>query len=459
MRVDTIRVKRLGALRDFDLKFSDVDGPHFENLKVSILVGENGTGKTSALKFLSRAFYYPGEVYGREIDTDYEVSYTICGQRFLITKANNRYFSTPAQRPFKIIASSYEAFERFDKVSFNPDGQRPGYVYIGPHAERIRLPVLSLAATSMPIIQAYFGSTDRKTKPTHNLLRLIGYADEPLVQLYSAPRFRGQPLKRATIINWEREVLEQERWVPMPSGGERLNRLAVARLIDYHKKTRVHPGLPGGVSVFDPHQYPGGAVAWAHDVGLAADEGLFVVKTIWFSKGGEYFDMSHMSSGELSMFYRFFRLIGAMTDDSLVLIDEPETHLHPRWIQRYVLLIKEILGSFRAHIILATHSPLVAADVPKRCIVGMRVREDGRVEQYPVNDKTMGTSPQEILREVFQLKHYQGDMTRMTIDRIENLLNEGRLEDAMSLYDDLGDSDAKFQLFLKMRAVRDRNRQ
>ena len=67
-------------------------------------------------------------------------------------------------------------------------------------------------------------------------------------------------------------------------------------------------------------------------------------------------------------------------NESLFLLDEPDTHLNPGWKWDYLQLIKEVAQkNSESHIIMASHDPLtmgiagadhVRGQLTDRCIVG-----------------------------------------------------------------------------------------
>lgn len=82
-------------------------------------------------------------------------------------------------------------------------------------------------------------------------------------------------------------------------------------------------------------------------------------------KDGGMIDLKEASSGELSIAITFMSLAAGLEDNSLILIDEPETNLHPEWQARYLDLLLSTFGSYRnCHYVLATHSPLILSDAP-----------------------------------------------------------------------------------------------
>ncbi|MGB5687578.1 MAG: AAA family ATPase, partial [Candidatus Electrothrix sp.] len=79
-------------------------------------------------------------------------------------------------------------------------------------------------------------------------------------------------------------------------------------------------------------------------------------EAIVVSKGKEH-GLDRLSSGEKNLVQLFLRIGAHCTRNSIILIDEPEIHLHPNWQKR---LMKQLREFAQEHpgitIILATHS-------------------------------------------------------------------------------------------------------
>src|SRR5690606_16645134 len=95
-------------------------------------------------------------------------------------------------------------------------------------------------------------------------------------------------------------------------------------------------------------------------------------------KSGRMLFLEQLSDGErglLALVFDLTRRLAIANPDSanpisegvaLVLIDEIELHLHPKW-QRDVL--QRLRGIFKAcQFVVTTHSPLVLGEVPARCV-------------------------------------------------------------------------------------------
>lgn len=83
------------------------------------------------------------------------------------------------------------------------------------------------------------------------------------------------------------------------------------------------------------------------------------------SLAGRTIDLKEASSGEISISLTFMSLAASLQNNSLVLIDEPETNLHPQWQAEYIDLLTSTFRQYtNCHYVLATHSPLILKDAP-----------------------------------------------------------------------------------------------
>ncbi|WP_162238262.1 ATP-binding protein [Agromyces sp. Leaf222] len=84
---------------------------------------------------------------------------------------------------------------------------------------------------------------------------------------------------------------------------------------------------------------------------------------VMFRTPNRFRTLDEMSAGQLLLLSLIARLAAHIEPDSLVLIDEPESGLHPTWQSAFVPLLEETIPSdFGSHFFIATHSPHVVAD-------------------------------------------------------------------------------------------------
>ncbi|AXW87159.1 hypothetical protein AU509_04320 [Lonsdalea britannica] len=84
----------------------------------------------------------------------------------------------------------------------------------------------------------------------------------------------------------------------------------------------------------------------------------------------EKFD--RLSSGQKIVLSILANIFEHIKDNSLVIIDEPETHLHPSLIASFMHSIRSILTNFNSYSIIATHSPVILQETPSKFVQVLR---------------------------------------------------------------------------------------
>lgn len=86
----------------------------------------------------------------------------------------------------------------------------------------------------------------------------------------------------------------------------------------------------------------------------------------WESKAFEFFHL-RLSSGHKIVLLTITRLVELVNERTLVLMDEPEGHLHPPLLSAFIRSLSNLLVRRNGVAILATHSPVVLQEVPMSC--------------------------------------------------------------------------------------------
>ncbi len=77
-----------------------------------------------------------------------------------------------------------------------------------------------------------------------------------------------------------------------------------------------------------------------------------------------------LSEGEQQLLTVLGLLRFTQEEESLFLLDEPDTHLNPAWSREYIQLLKKFVGRQKSsHIILATHDPLVLGELTREQVL------------------------------------------------------------------------------------------
>lgn len=122
--------------------------------------------------------------------------------------------------------------------------------------------------------------------------------------------------------------------------------------------------------------------------------------------GKDFIEIEDMSSGQWQLVNCMFNLSAFLQDDTLVLIDEPENSLHPQWQRNYISLVRRMMAHRNGcHVLIATHSPfLVSSLLPHDGnIIRLERRDEKQSLQVVAEEAAYGWVPGDILRERFAL--------------------------------------------------------
>lgn len=106
------------------------------------------------------------------------------------------------------------------------------------------------------------------------------------------------------------------------------------------------------------------------------------------------------SSGQYIMFYFVTYIIANISLNSLILFDEPELHLHPNAISQLFEILNNVLNEHKSFAILATHSPIIIQQIPKK-YVRIISRHNNLPVITPQQEETFGENLSRITRDVF----------------------------------------------------------
>jgi len=119
-----------------------------------------------------------------------------------------------------------------------------------------------------------------------------------------------------------------------------------------------------------------------------------------------------MSSGHAIVLMTISRLVTKVEERSLILLDEPESHLHPPLLAAFMRALSQLLHTRNGVAIIATHSPVVLQEVPRSCVrLITRSRLSMRADTPRV--ETFGESIGTLTREVFGLEVMKSGFHRM----------------------------------------------
>jgi predicted ATPase len=390
LRIDKLKIDRFKNLRDFTINFD-------EETPTTVLVGRNGTGKSNLLEALTIIF--------RDLDLaaepsfSYELEY-ICRGRKIRIEANLE----KSKLPQITIDGEGIAFRQF-----SAEGDRqflPNYVfgyYSGPsnrmeehflkHQQRfyrdlldgIEKPLRPLfyarPVHSQFVLLAFFIDRDqdvlnflKKRLWIDGLDSVLFVMREPEwskggVSAAGDPRFWNA---RGTVRSLLDKLyglslapLRLSRRVPVNFRRSTTRQFLYLYLKDLDSIRSLAKEYPSQQELFK-------ALESTYISELISEVRIKVkVRNVDGS-----LTFRELSEGEQQLLMVLGLLRFTREDESLFLLDEPDTHLNPAWSVQYLEFLRDIAGAQEnSHIIMATHDPLVVAGLTRSQVQILRREE------------------------------------------------------------------------------------
>jgi len=149
---------------------------------------------------------------------------------------------------------------------------------------------------------------------------------------------------------------------------------------------------------------------------------------IFENSAGEEFNINDLSSGEKQLFLRTLSIKMLEPNNSIILIDEPELSLHPKWQQRIIEVYKKI--GENNQIIVATHSPHILGSVSNENIFILYRNINGKIEAKTGDelDSSYGQPVEKILKDIMGLKSVRTPKIDRDIQELRKLVDEDKYD-------------------------------
>jgi predicted ATPase len=419
MRLDYVRIDGFKNLNGVEVDFD-------ESQLTTVIIGENGTGKSNLIEALVRIF--------RDIDLgertpfSFEIRYLIGNNTIELAKAD-----PSAQSPTSIRVN--EESLSIGELRKQPGTLTPGMVFGYYSGEGRRLENLFETHHRKyyhDILDKQIDTGLRRffyCRSGYSRLALLAnfaFQDEPrrdflrrylrITAFHSALIVLHQPSWRSRspegdLRFWKARGLVQrflnDLWdvalAPIRSPRERV-------IDDYRSLGRVEERLylyiPGEVRLRRLAEKSGSEKAFFQWLESTDISDLIREVRIWVHREGAVDEVPfhEISDGERQLMTVLGLLRYAQEQNALFLLDEPDTHLNPVWQLRYLKMIEEWVGpNSDSHLIVATHDPLTIGALERGQVQVMYRDREGRVraEQAGVDPRGLGFTS--ILTQIFGL--------------------------------------------------------
>lgn len=155
------------------------------------------------------------------------------------------------------------------------------------------------------------------------------------------------------------------------------------------------------------------------------------------SKKNEFIDLTEniFSSGQNIIFQFITRFIECIEFNSLLIFDEPETHLHPNIAGRLIKTINNILNDYQSFCILSTHSPIIVQEIPSKFIRIFDRKDNMPIISIPTIEcfgENLSTISNHIFKADLEKELYKTFLEELTKNKTINEINR-YFDDKLSL--------------------------
>ena len=149
---------------------------------------------------------------------------------------------------------------------------------------------------------------------------------------------------------------------------------------------------------------------------------------IFTDSSGKKFGINELSSGEKQLFLRTLAIKMLEPENSIIMIDEPELSLHPKWQQKIVDVYKKI--GKNNQIILATHSPHILGSVEKESIILLVKNKNGVVEVRTGENlgNSYGQTMERILEDIMGLETDRNPSVYELLNQVKEMVKNDNYE-------------------------------
>ncbi len=175
-------------------------------------------------------------------------------------------------------------------------------------------------------------------------------------------------------------------------------------------------------------------------------------KEIYFkNQQSDEIKLKNLSNGEKEIITKVFPLFISPIKNSIILIDEPESSLHPNWQNEIISLYAKIAKKNNNQIIIATHSPHIVSAVENK-YVKVLVKENNAIKVIDTSSKSFGRKVDEILLDIFKVKGLRTPVIEKKLTKLKELLLQNQIEtnEFDLLLSELENSIGKFDSDLAM---------
>lgn len=470
MKIKYLYINNYKKFRNFEVRFdlgsdNSLVSSIFDKMNITALIGENGSGKTTILSFISIIFRYLQRKQS-EIPSDFILKYQIEDAEVELSKLEENIFISINGQPKRLLLEydlkkgyirkkSQERVEEngitYDEVvgylprivvvsSFDIDypsgyawnyiGHRLVQMSSGYDFQKKSIMGLDISLGIFKFMNAFYGTNQYFTE----LVQSLGLNLSDKVCAYHKQEYLGS----------ESEI--REKIIDILYGNEITNRENLAKLIingDYFRQyfSGGDEDLAPPYELFNLRNCLNTKIYHSQILELMIKENIFYINDFYLSKNGFEYSMSKMSTGEKMFLGRIFFILSNIQDNAIVILEEPEVHLNYSWVKQIISVFILLFNSYKSHFFISSHNYSFINNLMSEQILVMG-DEAALVPEF----KTLLCNNEELNYHVFKKNNVKNYIEYY----IQKLLVDNKIDELKEVFKYLGESYTKVKLFKKL---------
>lgn len=446
-----------GFLKGIKINFDNMREERSDEVFTSIVIGENGVGKSEILSILVDIFLeLENYIKGRKIKSssrrirNYKIKYEIEGNTYEVEKNRGRFHINEndyniisnlrvidekiIKLPRRILACSFLVNDKFIFVKDKEEKNESIYKYLGVRASRTHTNTATIIKRIANNIIVSKGN-DKFIKGLSIAFRFLNLSEEFSIMYRVKQRelfFSGDVTVQNIVSKFEKElwgkrstdaygkkILEE-----LKKDSKSLDRIVnlindISKKLEDRNKITYKINLNSNVGQTNEFDF--------NEIEMLIALDLISNPEIFLNKKGKY-SLEKGSSGELHILFLITNILSNIESNSVILIDEPEISLHPNWQIKIITLLKKVLQPYcnKCHIIVATHSHFMVSDLNgSSSSLSVLENRNGIIESKEIVEETYGWSAENILLNVFGVPTNRNYYLAKELDNILRAITVG----------------------------------
>lgn len=462
MKLESLYIKKFKLIENSHIFFApekeypDHYYQYFNNNNFTILVGENGTGKTTLLSFIANMFSYLQRYHDR-IPSDFCLKYKINHENFqkgvVIEKEDLNVFITVEGIIPKSVLLEFHPQRGYVVKEYQESFESVTYEMIRPYLPtKVITSVFSLHNEYYKrptnyvgdrIVDNYdisniYGSNHYSfaslTKGIYRFLKLYRQKSDVVDELLSLLNitFKNKVMVRSRLYTRAFYELTLDLEDEYLSDEQKVQRDKFIALDDFIAEYTIKQGQTENdkwVDVCEENYY----LLLKYE-----DDELLFFNDLWFEKEGEFISLGNMSSGEKMFFIRILSLLSSIENDSLIIMEEPELHLNPSWTKQIITMLQMLFSDYNVHFLISTHShAFINTLFPENILIANNGKfNNPKFNTFLANESEISNN---LFRNSKKLNYVENVLWKRVMDATPDDLEE--------IIDYLGESYTRFKIF------------